>query len=157
MKDSAKAVFYARSVLDRLVYLAGASSRSGDGRRQLAGLLHYLGAQAGLEDQVEASYRADADGAALPYDREDTAAPLARSVAAVQAVLGRQRRELGLTGRLHLLGWSLGGAVLFEAAADLVERDATWRDAFGTIVTLGSPLNGCDVNGLATIGDVAAG
>lgn len=142
---------------ERLVYLAGASSRSGDGRRLLAGLLHYLAAQAGLDDQVEASYRADAEGRAVPYERGDTSAPLTQSVAAVQAILGRERRDLGLGGRLHLLGWSLGGAVLFEAAADLVERDADWRDAFASIVTLSSPLNGCDVSGWSDIGEVAAG
>lgn len=142
---------------ERLVYLAGAASISGDGRRLLAGLLHYLAAQAGLDDQVEASYRADRDGRAQPYDRTDTAAPLAQTVAAVQAILGRQRRELGLGGRLHLLGWSLGGAVLFEAAADLVERDPDWRDAFASIVTLSSPLNGCDVEGWSALGEVAAG
>jgi hypothetical protein len=144
-------------VAERLVYLAGASSRTGDGRRLLAGLLHYLGAQAGLDDQVEASYRADADGRPLPYDRTDTAAPLAQSVGAVQAILGRERRDLGLGGRLHLLGWSLGGAVLFEAAVDLVERDPDWREAFASIVTLSSPLNGCDVGGWSDIGEVAAG
>jgi hypothetical protein len=141
----------------RLVYLAGAQSRTGDGRRLLAGLLHYLGAQVGLDDQVEASYRAGPDGAGLPYDTGDTSAPLARSVVAVQAILGRQRRDLGLGGRLHLLGWSLGGAVLFEAAAELVERDGAWRDAFASIVTLSSPLNGCDVDGISALGDLAAG
>lgn len=142
---------------ERLVYLAGAASRSGDGRRLLAGLLSYLAAQAGLQDQVEASYRAGPDGTILPYDQSDTSAPLAQSIAAVQAVLGRQRRDLGFGGRLHLLGWSLGGAMLFEAAADLIERDDAWRDAFGSIVTISSPLNGCDVDGFATIGEVAAG
>jgi pimeloyl-ACP methyl ester carboxylesterase len=116
-----------------------------------------LGAQAGLDDQVEASYRAGPDGDRLPYDMSDTSAPLAASVAAVQAILGRQRRDLGLGGRLHLLGWSLGGAVLFEAAAELVERDGVWRDAFASIVTLSSPLNGCDVDGVSALGDIAAG
>jgi pimeloyl-ACP methyl ester carboxylesterase len=144
-------------VRQRLVYLAGASSSSGDGRRQLAGLLHYLAAQAGVDEQVEASYRATADGVALPYERVDTSRPLAESRRAVAALLGRQRRELGVGGRLHLLGWSLGGVVLFEAAADLFERDASWRDAFASIVTLASPLNGCDVVGLTDLGSAAAG
>jgi hypothetical protein len=142
---------------ERLVYLAGAASRSGAGRRLLAGLLSYLAARARIDDQVEASYRADSDGAILPYDTTDTSAPLAVSVAAVQSILGHQRRDLGLGGRLHLLGWSLGGALLFEAAAELVERDDAWRDAFASIITISSPLNGCDVDGFATIGEVAAG
>lgn len=149
--------FYLWRVRQRLVYLAGASSSSGDGRRQLAGLLHYLAAQAGLSDQVEASYRATADGIALPYERADTSQPLAESRRAVAAILGRERRDLGVGGRLHLLGWSLGGAVLFEAAAELAQRDASWHDAFASIVTLASPLNGCDVDGLTALGGAAAG
>ena len=46
----------------RLIYLAGAMSQSGDAGRLLAGLVRYVGAQAGLEDAWEASYRSAADG-----------------------------------------------------------------------------------------------
>jgi hypothetical protein len=86
-------------VRERLIYLAGASSQRGDGRRLFSGLLHYLGAAADLEDTQEASYRADPEGRALDYDRPDTAAPLADSVRAVQTILGRHRRDLGPGGR----------------------------------------------------------
>jgi hypothetical protein len=144
-------------VAERLIYLAGASSQRGDGRRLFAGLLHYLGAAAALEDAQEASYRADPSGRALAYDRADTAAPLAESVRAVQAILGHHGRDLGVGGRLHLLGWSLGGAVLFEAAGRLLEVDPSWRGAFGAIVTYSSPILGCDVDGVVELGDVAAG
>jgi hypothetical protein len=142
---------------ERLVYLAGAMSRTGDGPRLLAGLLRYLGAQAGLEDAAEASYRSTADGQPLPYDRSDTSQPLVESAEAVGRVLGRHRRELGLSGALHLLGWSLGGAVLFDAAVRLFDADPAWRDAFASIVTLSSPLNGCDVDGVDELGALAAG
>jgi hypothetical protein len=144
-------------VTERLIFLAGASSRRGDGRRHFAGLLHYLGAAAGLEDAQEASYRADAEGRAMDYDRRDTAVPLADSVRAVQAILGRHRRDLGVGGRLHLIGWSLGGALLFEAAGRLLEVDPGWRGSFGAIVTYSSPLLGCDLDGLLELGEVAAG
>lgn len=141
----------------RLVYLAGAMSRTGDAERQLAGLVRYIGVQARLEDAVEASYRSTADGRPKPYDRSDTSQPLLDSVDAVARTLGRHRRELGLGGRLHLLGWSLGGAVLFEAAVKLVDADPAWRDGFGSIVTLSSPLYGCDVDGIEALGELAAG
>src|SRR5438477_9198489 len=71
-------------VAERLIYLAGASSQRGDGRRTFSGLLHYLASAAGLEDAREASYRAAPDGTALEYDRPDTAVPLGDSVRAVQ-------------------------------------------------------------------------
>jgi pimeloyl-ACP methyl ester carboxylesterase len=144
-------------VAERLIYLAGAASQRGDGRRLFAGLRHYLGAAGGVEDAQEASYRAALDGQALAYDRSDTAVPLADSVRAVQAILGRHRRDLGPNGRLHLLGWSLGGAVLFEAAGRLLEIDPSWRGSFGAIVTYSSPILGCDVDGLYELGDLAAG
>ena len=142
---------------ERVIYLAGASSRRGDGRRLFSGLLHYLGSAAGLEDVQEASYRAGPNGQPLDYDRSDTAVPLVESVRAVQAILGHHRRDLGLGGRLHLVGWSLGGAVLFEAAGRLLEVDASWRGSFGALVTYSSPILGCDVDGLLELGDVAAG
>ncbi|HEY3082728.1 MAG TPA: hypothetical protein VGM69_22810 [Chloroflexota bacterium] len=142
---------------ERLVYLAGAMSRTGDGTRLLAGLLGYLGAQAQLDDAVEGSYRSTADGQSLPYDRSDTSQSLVESAEAVARLLGRHRRELGLSGRLHLLGWSLGGAVLFESALRLFDADPAWRDAFASIVTLSSPLNGCDVDGVDELGSLAAG
>jgi hypothetical protein len=142
---------------ERLVFLAGASSRRGDGRRHFAGLLHYLGSAGGVQDAVEGSYRAGLDGAPVEYDRDDTAAPLAESVRSIQAILGRQRRDLGVGGRLHLLGWSLGGALLFEAAARLLESDPAWRGAFGAIVTYSSPILGSDVDGVLELGEVAAG
>jgi pimeloyl-ACP methyl ester carboxylesterase len=142
---------------ERLIYLAGAMSRTGDAERQLAGLVRYLGSQAGVEDAAEASYRSGADGRREPYDRSDTSQPLADSVEAVARTLGRHRRELGLGGRLHLLGWSLGGAVLFEAAVRLVDADPAWRDGFASVTTLSSPLYGCDVDGIEELGVLAAG
>jgi len=142
---------------ERLVYLAGAMSRTGDGTRLLDGLLRYLGAQAGLDDAVEASYRSAADGQAEPYDWSDTSQPLVESAEAVARLLGRHRRDLGLSGRLHLLGWSLGGAVLFESALRLFDADPAWHDGFASIVTMSSPLNGCDVDGVDQLGSLAAG
>ena len=132
-------------------------SRTGDAERQLAGLVRYLGSQARLEDAVEASYRSSADGQREPYDRSDTAQPLVDSAEAVARMLGRHRRELGLGGKLHLVGWSLGGAVLFDAAVKLTDADPAWRDGFGSIVTLSAPLYGCDVDGIEELGVLAAG
>lgn len=132
-------------------------SRSGDAERQFAGLVRYLASQARLEDVAEASYVSTADGQARPYDRSDTAQPLVESVEAAARVLGRHRRELGWGGKLHLLGWSLGGAVLLEAALRLFDADPAWHEGFASIVTLAAPLNGCDADGVEALGVLAAG
>lgn len=142
---------------DRLIFLTGAASRSKDGTRLLGGLLRYLETHADLVDAIEGSYRAHSDGAQLPYDREDTSQSLASTVHIVAANLGWHRRAVAPFGKLHLVGWSLGGAVLFEAAAQLVGSDPSWRGAFGAIVTFSSPLNGCDLDGYEELGAIAAG
>ncbi|TAK24585.1 MAG: hypothetical protein EPO26_05025 [Chloroflexota bacterium] len=148
---------YAGSVADCLLYLVGAASEYGDGARILAGLTRYLIAETGIEDAIECSYRSDPDGCPTRYERVDTSAALDVSVGHAAAILGYHRRRLGVSGRLHLLGWSLGGVILFEAATRLVAMDRAWHGSFGAIVTLGSPLNGCDADGVEEIGAVAAG
>jgi hypothetical protein len=144
-------------VVTRLLYLAGAASRRGDGARLLAGLLDFLGRQGLITEAIEISYRADRDGRAIDYTRDDTAGALEISTRAVQSILAWHRQDLGPTGSLALLGWSLGGAVLFEALARLIETDRAWHGQVDALVTVSSPLNGCAVDGLVIFGEIAAG
>jgi hypothetical protein len=123
----------------------------------LDGVVRYLIVAGGYRDEdfVEASYRVDPNGAPLPYTDADSWAPLAVSTRNVVGSLRWFRRQA--PKRIHLLGWSLGGVVLFEAAAALLAADPTWATTFGGIATLASPLLGSDVDGLDLLGSIAAG
>lgn len=141
-----------------VVCLAGAGSKSGRPLDVFRSVISYLKAAGGYlpEDFVEASYRVARDGAPLPYTPEDTTAPLRVSVEHAIASLRRFRRQYP-GRRLLLLGWSMGGTVLFDALAELTSEDPSWASAVGALVTLASPLLGCDVDGFDLIGAVAAG
>ncbi|HVC33828.1 MAG TPA: hypothetical protein VNL16_09995 [Chloroflexota bacterium] len=141
----------------RVVCLAGAGSESGRVWEVFDGIIRYLSAAGAYDraDFLETSYRVGSDGAPLPYTQEDASAPLAVASGTVARSLQWIRRE-GAT-RLHLLGWSLGGVVLFDAAAALVQADPTWARDLGAIVTLASPLLGSDLDGIDLFGAMAAG
>lgn len=141
----------------RVVGLAGAGSRSGRAWDIMDGVARYLATAGGYvpADFVEASYRVGPGGEPLPYDEEDSIVPLANATAAVARSLEWLRRAHG--ARLHLVGWSLGGVVLFDAAAALIQADPSWARDLGAIVTLSSPLLGSDVDGIDLFGAMAAG
>lgn len=141
----------------RVVCLAGAGSRSGRVWELFDGIVRYLGVAGGYQrsDFVEASYRVNELGAPIPYAAEDSTRPLAQATAAVARSLEWIRRES--PARLHLLGWSLGGVVLFDAVAALLSADPTWAVDLGAVVTLASPLLGADLDGIALFGELAAG
>ncbi|MGH2461785.1 MAG: hypothetical protein ACRDIY_23265 [Chloroflexota bacterium] len=141
----------------KVVCLTGAGSRSGHAWEVLDGVVRYLSVAGGYDrsDFVEASYRVGQGGEPLPYDEEDSTVPLAVATGMVARGLEWIRRDGG--ARLHLLGWSLGGVVLFDAAAMLIAADASWARDLGAIVTLSSPLLGSDVDGIDLFGALAAG
>ena len=141
----------------QVVWLAGAGSRSGRAFALFDGLMRYLTVAGGYDwsDFVEASYRTAPDGRPLPYTEDDSTRPLAAATAAVARGLEWLRRESGRP--LHLVGWSLGGVVFFDAAAALVAADPSWARDLGALVTLASPLLGVDLDGLTLIGELAAG
>lgn len=141
----------------RIVCLAGAGSQSGRAWEVFDGVIRYLMVAGGFDrsDFVEASYRVDHTGEPLPYGEEDSTLPLADVTGAVARSLEWIRRQAGT--KLHLLGWSLGGVVLFDAAAELVRSDPSWARDLGSIVTLASPLLGADVDGIDLVGSVAVG
>src|SRR5579875_1670802 len=98
----------------RVVCLAGAGSRTGWAWEIMDGVIRYLSTAGGYDrsDFVEASYRVGGNGEPLAYGEEDSTAPLAASTGAVARSLEWIRRTQA--ARLHLLGWSLGGVVLFD-------------------------------------------
>jgi hypothetical protein len=140
-----------------VVTLAGAGSRSGRAPELFDSVQRYLAVAGGYrpEDFIEASYRVESTGAPIPYDETDAVAPLAVSTRAVANTLRWLRRRAPT--RIHLLGWSLGGVVLFEAAVAFLDADPTWAQTLGSIVTLASPLLGSDVDGIDLLGSLAAG
>ena len=127
-------------VAERLIYLAGAASQRGDGRRPSAGLLHYLAAAAGLEDarRGELPRRARTAPRSIRPRRHRRPARPTRC--------GPSRRSSGGTGATSASAagctcsaGASAGPLLFEAAGRLLEVDASWRGAFGAIVTLLEP------------------
>ena len=140
-----------------IVCLGGAGSRAGQIWDILGDVRRYLIAAGGYHrsDFVEVSYRVAPDGSPLPYQEEDSLMSLAQAEDNVRRTLDWLRRRSA--GKLHLLGWSLGGAVLFDAAASLVTRDARWAGALGSIVTIASPVLGSDLDGIDLLGALAAG
>ena len=141
----------------RVVCLAGAGSQSGRAWEVFDGIIRYLSAAGGYErsDFVEASYRVDTVGVPLPYTEEDSTRPLEESTYTVVRALEWLRRSQPF--RLNLLGWSLGGVVLFDAAAALVNADPSWARDLGAIVTISSPLLGSDLDGIDLFGALAVG
>lgn len=140
-----------------VVCLAGAGSKTGRAIEVLDDIWRYLRIAGGYvpDDFVETSYRTTTEGIPLPYDETHSTDTLDSAVIAVARHLRWLRRHAGR--RVHLLGWSLGGVILFEAAVTLVDADAMWADTFGSIVTLASPLLGSDLDGIDLIGSAAAG
>jgi pimeloyl-ACP methyl ester carboxylesterase len=144
-------------VAAKVICLAGAGSRSGRAFEILGPVIAYLIHAGGYQrtDFQEASYRVAADGEPLPYTAEDSTQPLVTSTQSVaRSLIWFRQQNLG---KLHLLGWSLGGVVLFDAAAELLRLDPSWASSLGSIVTIASPLLGSDVDGIDLLGDLAAG
>jgi len=146
-----------RALSAKVVCLAGAGSQAGRGFDVFQGIVSYLVHAGGYQrgDFLEASYRIASDGEPLPYTTEDSTRPLATTTLAVARSLIWYRQQS--SDRLHLLGWSLGGVLLFDAAAELCRLDRAWANVIGSIVTIASPLLGCDVDGVDFLGDLAAG
>ncbi len=134
----------------KLVVLGGLGSRTGDAERSFAGLGHYLAREAGYDrgrDVLEASYAGrDVDGRwqPRPFGPQDTKKSLLDAAEAVAGVLEWYRDALPFA-RFCLLGYSLGGVSLLDGLAMALVRDREgWRGRVGAVVTLASPLRGCN-------------
>lgn|GEM_PF-3770537 len=140
-----------------VVTLAGVGSTTGGAKAILGAVITYLQTAGGYrsEDFVEASYKVEGDGAPLFYRPDDTTQPLEESVNRVAQNLHWYR--LHTERPIHLLGWSLGGVVLFEALRQLVDEDMTWFQTIRSLVAISSPLLGSDLDGIDLLGELAAG
>jgi hypothetical protein len=135
----------------KLLLAAGVMSRTGDAARHFRGFSRYLQREHGYSrgDFLEATYHGRGSGAdwlPLAYEQTHCEAPLAESSANITRQLRWYDARLPIDQELHLLGYSLGGVLLFRAAAALVAEDrARWRARLGSVVTLASPLFGTDL------------
>jgi len=145
----------------QIVLAAGIGSRSGDTRRLFGGFQRFLIAEGGYApaDFHEATYGGKYEGGQwvgpAPYDAAAFNAPLARSVAhCTQALLWWARQQPAAV-EWHLVGYSLGGLVLLEAATVLYQRAwDSWGRHLRSLSTLSSPLNGCSLGEFRWLGDV---
>jgi hypothetical protein len=145
------------------VLLPGLGTRTGDARRIFSGLRGYLASQGGYDrdhDMIEASYTGTQVGDAwrpMPYTPADTRQPFIESAEAVAGTLVWHRANLPAETRFCLVGYSIGGVALFDGATLALARDRDgWRGRIPTLVTIASPLRGCNAGpfiywaGLAT-------
>src|SRR5215218_7093905 len=136
---------------NKIVLAAGMLSRSGEALLRFGGFLRYLTTNYGYEagDFLELSYNSmlDADGwRPIPYDSTHCEAGLADVTAHIGRGLRWYRSALPDDTRYHLIGYSLGGVALFEAAgALLLGEPARWQGRIGSLTTLSAPLFGADL------------
>ena len=135
----------------KVLRAAGILSRTGDATRQLGGFARYLQAQWGFVagDFLEASYHGRGAGEGwvpAAYEAVHAEVPLAESTAQVTRQLRWYDARLPVDVELHLVGYSLGGVVLFRAAFGLLSEDlARWRVRLASLITVASPLFGTDL------------
>jgi hypothetical protein len=136
---------------NKIVLAAGMLSRSGEALLRFDGFLRYLTTQYGYEtgDFLELSYNSmqDAEGwRPIPYESTHCESGLADVTAHIGRGLRWYRSVLPDDTRYHLIGYSLGGVALFEAACALLFGEPErWQGRIGTVITLAAPLFGTDL------------
>lgn len=135
----------------KIVLAAGMLSRSGEALDRFGGFLRYLVTNHGYEagDFLEASYQTRQDAAGwrpVPYEIEHCEASLAEATAHIGRSLRWYRSALPDDTVYHLIGYSLGGVALFEAAGALLFGEPErWQGRIGSLSTLAAPLFGADL------------
>lgn len=135
----------------KILRAAGVLSRTGDAARQLGGFSRYLQREHGFSpgDFLEVTYRGRLSGpdwAPAPYEQADCQVGLDQSTAQAARQLRWYDDRLPIDQELHLVGYSLGGVVLFRAAVALLSDDlARWRLRLRSLITLASPHFGTDL------------
>lgn len=142
----------------KLVFATGVMSRSGEALRQFGGFARYLennfgysgdGSGALGTDFLEVGYHSRAVAGAwqpAPYEAHHSQVGLNQATVQVVRGLDWYRARLPDDTRYHLVGYSLGGVTLFEAAARLLETEpARWQGRLGSLITLSAPLFGADL------------
>lgn len=151
-----------RCCLKKVVCAAGLASYSGDAEGHFASIRRHLSALGGFDetDFLEATYNGavvEGEWRPLPYHVKDAQSPIERSVLALARELEWYRERLPAT-RFFLLGYSLGGVIVYEAAAWLLSHDVGgWRRRLAGVATLSSPLLGVDFGVLARLARSVAG
>jgi hypothetical protein len=136
---------------NKIVLAAGMLSRSGEALDRFGGFLRYLTQTQGYEpgDFMELSYNSMEDAAGwrpIPYEPAHCEAGLADVTAHIGRGLRWYRSVLPDDTRYHLIGYSLGGVALFEAAGALLFGEPErWRGRIGSVTTLSAPLFGTDL------------
>jgi hypothetical protein len=136
---------------NKIVLAAGMLSRSGEALDRFGGFLRYLTTHHGYEagDFLELSYNSamDADGwHPIPYESIHCESALADVTAHIGRGLRWYRSVLPDDTRYHLIGYSLGGVTLFEAAGALMFGEPErWQGRIGSVITLAAPLFGTDL------------
>jgi hypothetical protein len=126
-------------------------SSSGEALDRFGGFIRYLTNNFGYEtgDFLEISYNSaqDADGwRPIPYDTSHCDVTLTDVTAHVGRSLRWYRSHLPDDTRYHLIGYSLGGVALFEAAGALLFGEPErWQGQIATLTTLSAPLFGTDL------------
>ncbi len=135
----------------KLLVLSGAGSRTGDAERNFLGFARFAAARAGYDtrrDLLEATYAGSLLGGRWqprPYRPADTKQALLESAEAVAGVLEWYRDALPSTTRFCVLGYSLGGVAVLDGVTLAVARDrAGWQGRLGAVVTVASPVRGCN-------------
>jgi hypothetical protein len=136
----------------KIVLAAGMLSASGAALRQFDGFIRYLENNFGYSrgDVLEISYNTVADPAAdwrpVPYDTAHCDASLREVASQAGRTLRWYRARLPEDTEYHLIGYSLGGVALFEAAGALmVGEPERWQGRLRSLVTLSAPLFGSDL------------
>ena len=135
----------------KIVLAAGMLSRSGEALRQFDGFIRYLVSNFGYAhgDMLEVSYASmpDADDwRPSPYDTHHCDVSLRDVSAQAGRTLRWYRARLPDDTEYHLIGYSLGGVALFEAAgALLLGEPQRWHGRIGSVTALSAPLFGADL------------
>jgi hypothetical protein len=136
---------------NKIVLAAGMLSRSGEALERFGGFLSYMASNHGYEpgDFLELSYNSvqDVEGwRPISYDSSHCEASLSDAIAHVGRGLRWYRSILPDDTCYHLVGYSLGGVALFEAAAALLFGEPErWQGRIGSLITLSAPLFGTDL------------
>lgn len=139
----------------KLVLFGGVGTRTGDAERSFAGLTRFLSQEGGYDprrDVLEGTFTgSDSNGLwrPRPYLPVDTRRPLLDIAESVANCLEWYRGALPDDARLCVIGYSLGGVAALDGATLAVVRDrAGWQGRFASVVTLASPVRGCNAGTL---------
>jgi hypothetical protein len=135
----------------KIVLASGIMSRTGAALRQLDGFIRYLEKNLGYTsgDFLEISYHSEIGPWGRrpePYEPRHCEVSLEEGVAQVVHSLRWYRGRLPDDTEYHLIGYSLGGVTLFDAATRLADTEPErWRGRLATLTTLSAPLFGADL------------